>query len=183
MRRTRVDFPDFRNEQMRLTDAVKKLPKWAGNATLNFYKDSWRREGYITHSFTPWPKRKKAQKRDRGILIKSGALRRSLRMSVSGNTITISTDMPYAKAHNEGAHIVQKVSARQKRFFWAMHMKAKKTKRTQEAEFWKRMALSTTLNIHVPQRRFMDMPDGPLSRFMQQRLMLHIERLITHSLP
>lgn len=182
MKQTKVDFPDFRREQFRITDAMDKLPKWAGNATLNFYKDSWRREGFINYSFSPWARRKAQDKQQRGILLKSGALRRSLRMSVSGTTIMISTDMPYAKGHNEGAKITQIVTDRQRRYFWAMHSKAKKSKHTTEADIWKAMALSKEININLPKRQFMDVPNGPLSAFMQKRLAAHIESLIRNSI-
>ncbi len=184
MKQTRVDFPDFKKEQLRLEDGLKKLPKWAGNATLNFYKDSWRRQGFIDRSFLRWAKRKgNESKKARGVLVKSGALRRSLRMSVSGTVISIHTDMPYAQGHNEGAKITQTVTPRQRRFFWAMHYKAKKTKRDKEAGMWKSMALATTININLPKRQFMDIPGGKLSYFMEQRLALHIESLIRNALP
>lgn len=182
MRQTRVDFPDFRREQFRLTEAMNNLPIWAGNATLNFYKDSWRRQGFIDRSYTPWARRKNGDNQ-RGILIRSGALRRSLRMTVTGTVINISTDMAYAEGHNEGAKITQKVTTRQRKFFWAMHIKAKKTRRNNEAEMWKRMALSDTININLPRRQFMDVPNAPLSAFMQKRLAMHIESLIRNALP
>lgn len=181
MRITRVDFPDFRREQMRLQDAFKKLPRWVGNAALNFYKDSWRRQGYIDRSFTRWKKRS-ANEKGRAILVKSGKLRRSLRLNVNGQTIEIYTDMPYAEAHNEGSNITQVVTPRQRRFFWAMHSKAKKTRRSSEAEMYRRMALAKTLNIKMPKRQFMDIPGGDLSKFLEKRIVLHIERLILNAL-
>ena len=166
---------------MRLQDAFKKLPRWVGNAALNFYKDSWRRQGYIDRSFERWRKRSGKDK-GRAILVKSGKLRRSLRLSVAGQLVEIYTDMPYAEAHNEGMNITQVPTPRQRRFFWAMHQKAKRTRRASEAEMYRRMALAKTLNIKVPKRQFMDIPGGNLSRFLERRIVLHIERLIVNAL-
>ena len=181
MRITRVDFPNFSREQIRLQEAMKKLPKWVGSTALNFYKDSWRRQGYIDRSFTRWQKRK-AKDRGRAILVKSGKLRRSLRMSVQGTTIQIYTDMPYAEAHNEGANITQVPTPRQRRFFWAMHAKAKKTKRTSEADMYRNMALAKTLHIKIPKRQFMDIPGGDLSNLLERRILTHITSMLRNAL-
>lgn len=43
-----------------------------------------------------------AKRANNAILIKSGALRRSIRSDVHGLTITVSSNLPYAQIHNEG---------------------------------------------------------------------------------
>ena len=43
----RYDFPDFKKQSVEMEELFKNLPIWAGNATLNFSKDSFRRQGWI----------------------------------------------------------------------------------------------------------------------------------------
>lgn len=177
----RHDFPDYARFKIRLQEVADTLPTWAGNAALNFYKDSFRRQGYINTGFTRWTARRSPDK-GRAILVKTGALRRSLRLRVGPDWIEISTDSPYAKAHNEGGTITQTVTPRQRRFFWAMHAAAKTSGDTAQAGQWKAMALSTTINIKVPQRQFMDVPGGPPSRFLERRIVMHLERAFAHAI-
>jgi phage gpG-like protein len=172
---SRLDFPDFQQERFRLQEVFRNLPTWAGNAALNFFKDSWRRGGFIDSRFERWPQRKSGQD-GRGILVKTGALRRSLRLRVGKAWVEIYTSVPYAQAHNEGDTIVQTVTARQRRYFWAMHAKAKRMG-TPDADLWRRMALSTTITIKMPKRQFMGH-----SKFLERRIVLHVERAIMNAL-
>lgn len=178
MKIIRADFPDFSVTRTAMGDVFKNLPKWAGNAALNFFKDSWRRQGFIDRRFERWPKRRNDPAgKERALLVKSGALRRSLRLRTGNDWFEIYTDMPYAKAHNEGAVVVQKVTPRQRRYFWAMHSKAKKRGRGDEAERWKRMALSQKLTIRIPKRQFMGH-----SNFIERRIVAHVERALQHAI-
>ncbi|MBL7818596.1 MAG: hypothetical protein JNL70_26590, partial [Saprospiraceae bacterium] len=55
--------------------------------------------------------------------------------------------------------ITQTVTDRQRAFFWAKHYEAKAASQAVLAERWKRMALSKTLTIVMPQRQFMPKPN------------------------
>lgn len=55
-------------------------------------------------------------------LVDSGALRRSIRGRVSGNSVSFSSSLPYASIHNEGGIIT--VTTRMKRYFWARHIES-----------------------------------------------------------
>jgi len=167
-----MDFPDFKKEQIALESLFKNLPVWAGNAALNFFKDSWRRQGFIDSRFERWPKRRNDRDgKGRAILVSSGALRRSLRLRTGGTWFEIYTDVPYAKAHNEGETIEQTVTPRQRRFFWAMHAKARRTGDTAGADLWRAFALSKKLTIKMPKRKFMGR-----SRLLERRIGAHVER-------
>lgn len=183
MRVVRADFPDFRREQLRLEQVFKSLPVWAGNAALNFYKDSWRRQGFIDRTFERWPRRRMKQPGgERGLLVQSGALRRSLRLRTGAGWFEVYTGSRYAKAHNEGETITQNVTARQRAFFWAMHAKYKKLGMESEAGQWKGMALSKILTIKMPRRQFMDVPGTRPSAFLERRIVLHVERALEAAL-
>lgn len=179
--RIRADFPDFRKDQMQLEEIFRNLPAWAANAALNFSKDSWRRGGWIDQRFERWPRRKKslsgADDAGRAVLVKSGRLRRSLRLRVGPTWFEIGTDVPYARAHNEGAVITQTVTPRQRRFFWAMAAKQKKMGDLRASGAWKAMALSETITIRLPKRQFMG-----YSNLLERRIQQHVERGLENAL-
>ncbi|HMR85186.1 MAG TPA: hypothetical protein PKE30_18710, partial [Niabella sp.] len=104
------------------------------------------------------------------LLLRTGAGRRSIRGAVVAMSVVWRSSLPYMRLHNEGGEIT--VTAKMKRFFWAMHYKAanalvysvktratRNTKRnaklTAEAEIWKMMALKAVgSKIKVPKRQF-----------------------------
>jgi len=121
----------------------------------------------------PWQRRKSPVSGSRSghLLVDSGELRRSIQGStINGDTLTFSSDLPYAKLHNEGGEI--KVTARMKRYFWARYLETqkrfgrkkdgsiRKTKGNVQvssmAAFWKHMALMKVgSTIHIPARPFL----------------------------
>ena len=107
------------------------------------------------------------------LLMRSGKLRRSLKARESNNSINWSSSLPYASLQNEGGEI--EVTARMKRFFWAMFFKAegattfkrdkdknvilrqteRNKKLTAEAAMWKALALQKVgAKMKVKQRQF-----------------------------
>lgn len=56
------------------------------------------------------------------LMMRSGRLRKSIKSKIKGTSIQFESSAPYAKIHNEGGQIV--VTAKMKKFFWAMHYKA-----------------------------------------------------------
>jgi phage gpG-like protein len=152
-----------------LEDILRKLPDWAGREAVNFYKDSFTRQAYIDNKVSKWAKRKndpKSKRGNRAILVQSGALRRSIRYKVSGNNVTVYTDVPYAQVHNEGLQVqsTQSVSS--------FSRKGKNGKKqTVKAHTRKR-------DFKMPQRQFMDVPNGKMSAFLEQRFVMHIGRAL-----
>lgn len=125
---------------------------------------------FETQSFfgAAW-QRQKGPRSGQHILVKTGALRRSITARIDQDSITFSTSLPYAAIHNEGGEI--KVTARMKRYFWAMYYKAngglgrrkdgtlrrdqKNARLSAEAEFWKHLALMKVgSSVKIPRRRF-----------------------------
>lgn len=118
-----------------------------------------------------WARRKSPlAKAGSAILTGTGALRRSITSRISGNSLTFSSDLPYAALHNEGGEI--RVTPRMRRFFWAKYYAARgsfgyrkdgrkrQNKRnaylTEEAEFWRAMALKPVgSSIQMPRRQFL----------------------------
>lgn len=109
------------------------------------------------------------QNRRGSVLMRTGALRRSLKSRVQGGQISWSSALPYASIHNNGGEIV--VTDKMKRFFWAMYYKSsgavtkkkdgsdaksdRNQRLTAEAQQWKNLALMKTgQTIKIEQRQF-----------------------------
>lgn len=86
-----------------------------GNTARVFFVDNFRKQGFDDRTVTKWPPRKKSTYRTRGgktiddttraTLIKTGDLRRSIIRNPANRaalTVKISTDLAYAKIHNNG---------------------------------------------------------------------------------
>lgn len=111
---------------------------------------------------TPWPKERFPNKRG-SMMMRTGALRRSIRAQVTGQAIRFSSSLPYAVIHNDGGEIT--VTQAMKRYFWAMYYKSSgaatkakgqsKGRFSAEAEAWKAMALKKPgSKIKIEQRQF-----------------------------
>lgn len=132
---------------------------------LDLFDQNFEKKSFFNKSW------KKRQFEDRGSLMNTtGALRNSLKGTTSNNSVTFSSNVPYAGIHNEGGKI--KVTAQMKSFFWAKYyenngkIKTKKngtrsnSKRnvdlTAKAQFWQSMALKKIgSEIKIPQRQFL----------------------------
>lgn len=98
------------------------------------------------------------------LMMRTGALRRSVNKRVNGDSISWSSNLPYASLHNEGGEI--EVTAKMKSFFWAMFYKANGAAKSggpkkraanlsAEALKWKAMALMPVGKImSIEQRQF-----------------------------
>lgn len=131
-----------------------------------------------------WQRRKWRDDESRGLLVQTGALRRSINLGqtprfaqIQGNRITFQSDLPYARIHNEGGEI--KVTRKMQKYFWYRYLTItgnrkgsfssqlqrkkngslrnnKRNRRlSDEAEFYRAMALKRVgSSIIIPSRRF-----------------------------
>lgn len=165
----RKDFPDFSKLNLDFKQLLRKLPALIGNTALNFYKDSWNREAYIDATRERWPKRKRTTGKARRTLVKTGRLRRSLRYRTQGNLIRIFTDVPYAQIHNEGGRVSGTASVK-------AHTRrpSRRVRRPVAVR-----AHTRRVSFNMPQRQFMDIPGTRMSRLLEKRLRLLVERAVT----
>lgn len=97
------------------TRARAALPKKLGNEAVNFFKDSWRKQGWDDGRIIPWKPRKgeirsgiakisKKSASGRDILVGkgSGVLRRSFDYFPSRNRVLVINDRVYSNIHNYG---------------------------------------------------------------------------------
>lgn len=119
-----------------------------------------------------WQRRTSPGAGGRAVLTQSGALRRSIHAATGSDSVTFTSDKPYAALHNEGGEI--RVTARMKGYFWYRYRLATGSVRKRrdgtprrdrrnrelgaEAEFFRAMALKPVgSTIKMPSRRFMGM--------------------------
>jgi phage gpG-like protein len=97
----------FRQVALNFHKVRKQLPGVLGTIAANYFKDSFRREGWRDRSLKYWPRRRKNFRKDNGraILVKSARLRNSIRIeqAVFARTV-VGTSVPYADAHNSGVN-------------------------------------------------------------------------------
>ena len=146
-------FPDFPKAEKELQQFFAQFPHTAGTQALNYYVSSFRRQNWNN---IRWKARSKPDA-GRAILIKSGRLRRSLRLIIDKNTATISTDTPYAQIHNEGGRVQYTVQIK------AHQRRLKRKTITVKAH-------SRTVNHNMPKRQFMDIPGKPMNAILEKQI-------------
>jgi phage gpG-like protein len=93
-----------------LKDKVKELqfrfnvtiPKTLAKDAKDFFVENFDKQGFDTGTIEKW-KPRKSKRFTHPILVKSGALKRSVRVkSVSRKLIILSSELPYSRIHNDG---------------------------------------------------------------------------------
>lgn len=143
----------FEQQIDKLSKLYPVLPKKAGILAVNFFKNRFRKGSWLDKTEEKWEKRKRKSSTNRGILIKSGRLKRSIRVvKTTPNSITIGTNVPYAQIHNEGGSI--NTSAKIKAHTRQAHTR-KRRGRTESVKEYKVKAHTRKISIKMPQRQFM----------------------------
>lgn len=140
--------PDFKKMGDQL---IADIPRYASVTALNFFQDSFRKQGWEDVTFSPWQARKDGSDSGRAILTNTGYLRNELRITqATTRTVKIVNDAPYSSIHNDGGTITVRITDRMRKYFWAMFYKTKQTR-------FKAMALTkkSSFVMRIPQRRFM----------------------------
>ncbi len=138
----------FRDIKQKIT----QLPKEMGDLAVNHFLESFQREGLEGEGkWTP----RKGQSGDRttrrNLLVKTGKLRRSIRITrITPTSVSIGSDIPYAQIQNEGGTTHPQITSKSRKYFWAMYKKTGN-------QFWKNMATTkkTNLTVNIPARPFM----------------------------
>lgn len=146
--------PDFNKMGAKL---VNDAMRYASVKGLQFFQDSFYKEGFTDKSFQKWEGRKGDVDPGRKILVKSAFLMNSLQVEVGDKKLTFFSDTEYADIHNNGGVINVRVTEKSRKYFWFMYKKTKK-------EMWKRMALTKkeVMTVNIPKRQFI----GPSETLM-----------------
>lgn len=111
-------------DQMKMRKALEAAIVDVGNTARVFFIDNFRKQGFDDKTVQKWKKRQVSERKGRGskksaseletvrsvkagraILVKTGDLRRSIIRNPANRaalTVKISTDLAYAKIHNDG---------------------------------------------------------------------------------
>lgn len=167
--------------QRRVNRLIRVTLKDIKVEALDEFDRNFEREAFFNDK---WARRKYNDDESRGLLIKTGNLRRSITGRITDrDSVVIETTQPYAKIHNEGGTIT--VTRKMKKYFWwkyititgSKRMKAgipityserfsrkkdgtlRNTKRnrelTEEAKFYRAMAMKKAgSKITIPKRQF-----------------------------
>ncbi len=153
----------FRQVAMNYHRVRNQLPGVLGTVAVNYFKDSFKRQGWRDRYLQPWKKRAPGTKNNRGraILVRSGRLRNSIRILESNpRRVVVGTAVPYAEAHNEGfngtvqvrAHVRHK-SRKQATTYTRKGKEYTKMQRKATGETYG--VKSFTRKMNLPQRQFM----------------------------
>lgn len=142
----------------------RQLPTLVGGTAVNFFKRSFRRQGFVDERYKKWRQRsaRDRQKSRRAILVKTGRLKRSIRITQkTATSVSVGSNVSYAEIHNEGGKITETVTVRS-------HKRRKRKGGFSTVKKHKR-----TMNTTIPQRQF-----AGNSKFLNKR----IQRTVTRKL-
>lgn len=155
--------------ERRFESVLLTMPRKMGKDVVNFALDNFKRQAWLGSSVQPWRPRKnpnkwgqKPKRNGRAILMDTGRLRRSIDIiRTTVDSVTVGTDVPYAKAHNEGLRVgeIQQVSEHTRKLTTVAKVSSIKSKRTTT----KRVQTGTTtvkahtrrINQNIPRRQFL----------------------------
>ncbi|MFK2295085.1 phage virion morphogenesis protein [Bacteroides fragilis] len=191
------------NEELREKTArlIKLTLKDIATELGDEFDRNFEREAFFSER---WARRKFGDDESRGLLSRSGELRRSIKAETTDHSVIFSSDLPYAAIHNEGGAIT--VTPRMKRYFWYRYLLITGDKRsapgkanpsgkpqrkkngkprnnkknralTGEAGFYKAMALKKAgSKIIIPRRRFIGMhPDA--ERLIKELIAANVQEI------
>lgn len=163
----------------------QNLPKKIADESRSFFIKSFSNQGFTDNNLEKWPARSKNSKKStKEILTKTGRLKRSIRISVGYQKAVLSTDVPYAKIHNEGGEIYKKASTKVLHFkkvdeYRKMGKNGKMTSfmgakfsKKRGAHYAQKVKIGEH-TIHMPKRHFMGR-----SRTLDKRINLLIKKEI-----
>jgi phage gpG-like protein len=148
-----------------LRSRLLTLPIKVGDTAVLFSKQRFAQKNWVGNTMEYWRPRKPYGKwgktprnKGRALLVDTGRLRRSIRiMNKTTTSVTIGSDVPYAKAHNEGyrGNVSQHVSAHTRRKTQAIIgkrgnvLKGRQVTGTIDVK-----AHDRTIKQNIPRRRF-----------------------------
>jgi phage gpG-like protein len=140
----------FAQIKARLTPVLQQLPMIVGNEAVNYSLDAFKNEAWEGKA---WQKRKSKKDANRNLLVKSGRGRRSIRIiRTTENSVTIGSDVPYMRVHNNGEQISK--AARSETFVRNRFVKgAKKGKFKKGTTDGQGLSFKAT-SFKMPQRQF-----------------------------
>lgn len=151
----------------RMDAAVRRVmlsaPMKIGEVVVLFSNQRFREQMWVDRGSEPWKARKPnaARNRGRNLLVDSGRLRRSVRITrTTSDEVTVGTDVPYARVHNDGfrgtvnvrAHTRKRYSKSKEKYTTRTGSERSRTVMTQSGSY---DVSAHTRRINMPRRRFL----------------------------
>lgn len=150
----------------------RTAPVIVGRLAENHFRDNFRQGGFVDRELRPWPRTRRQQSGAGTAASQYGPLlssREHLMLSVEHTTYDygalVYNRVPYAPIHNWGGTTHPTVTPRMRRYAWWRYYAAGggkkngtgKTAGGEEAEQWKRLALTKKkkITVRIPQRQFL----------------------------
>jgi phage gpG-like protein len=174
-----MSFRESIRVQQALNRVYKRTPTLVGGTAVGFYKDRFRFQAWQDQTREAWPERKRKDKnrKRRNLLVKTGRLRRSIRVVSKGrNHVFVGTDVPYAQAHNEGfkGKVNQNVSGHKvKEHKRRSHTRDGRRVKAQVVQSHRKGSFTRTIDQNIQKRQFMGE-----STFLNRRM----ERVLEHEI-
>lgn len=157
--------------------AVEAFVTVMGVEAKNHFVINFSRQGFLDDTVDPWQKRKNKKGSGRGILIKSGDLRRSIRIiRQTRNGVVIGSDLKYARIHNEGG-IINKASRNATINFKIKSNGSSRFAKAKNANFQQDVNIKGH-QIRMPKRQFIG-NSGYLTRRLAMMLRAEIRKVFT----
>jgi phage gpG-like protein len=157
--------PDLKIVSQRFQQVWLTIPYKAGVLMIAFTKERFRQQNWLDAYPEKWKPRNKRAKRNTGraLLVDKGRLWRSPRIiSMTANSVTQGTDVPYAAAHNDGYRGVVNVPQHVRKRFKKSRIEAggltktgKTRMKTVKQATGETMVKAHTKRMNIPQRKFM----------------------------
>lgn len=136
--------------------AVGGMVTVMGVLAVNHFKKSFIDEGFTDYDLQKWQKRKRIRGNEgRAVLTKTGNLRRSLRyVKISRIAVRISSNLRYAKIHNEGGEIHKKERSHVLNFNKKGGLQKQRTERQRSKTSFSQKVTIGKHKIKMPKRQF-----------------------------
>lgn len=137
----------------------------------NHFVKSFRDGGFTDENLVHWQKRKRGRdNQGRAILVKTGRLKRSIVANKIGRyAVRISSNLPYAKIHNDGGIINKKERSHTLNFSSKGRFQIQRTKRQRNETSYSQKVNIAAHTIKMPKRQFVGY-SGVLSRKIATKL-------------
>ena len=152
---TRVDLTDFARKIDALSRTYKTLPKEIGALAVNFSKERFVQQSWLDSTKENWQQRKRPRKGkgSQTLLVKTGRLKRSIRIISADETkVIVGSDVPYAQIHNDSGKIEKTVAVKTHKV--KEHSRTRKGRKETVKEHVVK-AHSRRMNTTIPQRQFL----------------------------
>lgn len=168
----------MKKQTRELQKLVRGFPRRAGLIYQKHFLDAFDKEAFTDKTPKSWQKRKRADKAKarRNLLVKTGRLRRSIKLQIVRGRAIIQTAVPYAQIHNEGGTITGTANVgayRKKAHKVRSHTRSGTRIRRHKRRSHTVGAHKRKMNTKIPQRQFM----GQSSR-VNRRLEKQLEKSI-----